>query len=326
MSSSAFFSRRILAFTAIALLSISPAAFAANDAAPTAVKTEQKANAAPAAALSAAEKATAIKAADKISAFEADEVIGAPKPWQTYFQPSATPVSDQLEWLHDFVMVIITVITIVVTALLIYVCVRFSAKNNPKPHRFSHNTTVEVVWTVIPILILIAIGIPSVRTHYKYVHNQNIINNADITLKVTGHQWYWSYEYPDLGISYDSNITKQADLKSCEPRLLSVDNAVLVPLGKTVRVQLTSADVIHAWVVPSFGVNQAAVPGRLNETWFKAEKLGIYYGQCQQLCGKYHGFMPIMVKVVTPEEFEIWAKGAKQKFAVNQLQQFAALN
>ena len=325
MSISSFFSRTVLALTAIALLSAMPAAFAADSETHAAVKTEQKTEAKPA-ALTAADKDAAIKAADKIGAFEADKLVGAPTPWQTYFQPSATPVSDQLEGLHDFVFVIICVITAVVTALLAYICIRFSAKNNPKPHRFSHNTTVEVVWTVIPILILIAIGIPSVRTHYKYVRNQTIINNADITLKVTGHQWYWSYEYPDMGISFDSNITKEADLKPGEPRLLAVDNPIVVPLGKSVRVQITSADVIHAWVMPSFGVDQAAVPGRLNETWFKAEKLGIFYGQCQQLCGKYHGFMPIMIKVVTPEEFDIWVKGAKQKFADNQLQQFAALN
>ncbi|OYW13319.1 MAG: cytochrome c oxidase subunit II, partial [Rhodospirillales bacterium 12-54-5] len=174
--------------------------------------------------------------------------------------------------------------------------------------------------------LLIGIGIPSVRIHYKYVHNESIINNADLTLKVTGHQWYWSYEYPDMGISYDSNITKDQDIKNGEPRLLSVDNPVVVPVGKTVRVQLTSADVIHAWVVPSFGLDQAAIPGRLNETWFKAEKTGIYYGQCQQLCGKYHGFMPIMVKVVSQEDFDAWVKGAKLKFANDTTQQFAALN
>ncbi len=327
MSQSYLCLRPLAALAAVALLSVAPATFATEANAPAAVKTEQKSEAPAAApAMSPTEKAASIKAADEISAFEAEKLVGAPTPWQIYFQPSVTPVMGEIAWLHDFVMVIITIITIVVTVLLVYVCIRFSAKNNPKPHRFSHNTTVEVVWTVIPILILIAIGIPSVRTHYQYIHNQNIINNADITLKVTGHQWYWSYEYPDLGIAFDSNITKDADLKPGEPRLLSVDNPVVVPVGKTVRVQMTSADVIHAWAIPSFGVDTAAIPGRLNETWFKAEKEGIYYGQCLQLCGKYHGFMPVKVKVVTPEEFEIWSKGAKQKFANNQLQQFAALN
>lgn len=276
--------------------------------------------------LTGKEKAAAIAATDKIGAFEADKVIGAPKPDQIYFQPSATPVTEQLEWLHDYVFVFITVITIAVTLLLLYVCIRYSARANPVPKRFAHNTTVEVIWTVIPILILVAIGIPSVRIHYKYTRNENIINNADLTLKVTGHQWYWSYEYPDMGVAYDSNYTKDKDLKPGEPRLLAVDNPVIVPVGKTVRVQMTSADVIHAWVVPSFGVDMAAVPGRLNETWFKAEKPGIYYGQCQQLCGKYHGFMPIMVKVVSQEEFDTWIKGAKLKYAENTTLQFAALN
>lgn len=278
-----------------------------------------------AAPLNTEEKSAQINAANKVAAFEADKVIGAPTPWQIYFQPSASPVATQLEWLHDYIFVIICVITALVTLLLAYVCLRYNARANPKSHRFGHNTMVEVIWTVIPILILIGIGIPSVRTHFKYVHNENIINNADVTLKVTGHQWYWSYEYPDYGISYDSNITKEKDLKPGEPRLLMVDNPVIVPVGKVVRVQITSADVIHAWVIPSFGVDQAAVPGRLNETWFKAEKPGIFYGQCQQLCGKYHGFMPIMIKAVSPQEFDVWTKGAKQKFAADTTQQFAAL-
>jgi cytochrome c oxidase subunit 2 len=260
---------------------------------------------------------------DEIGAFHADEVRGMAHPWQMYYQKAASPVMEELEWLHNYVFIIITIITIVVTVLLAYVCIRFREKKNPKPHRFAHNTLVEIIWTALPIIILIAIGIPSVRAHYQYTDNENIINNPDLTLKVTGNQWYWSYEYPDFGIKYDSNIVKDADLKQGEPRLLMVDNPVVVPVNKVVRVQMTSADVIHSWAMPAFGVKQDVIPGRLNETWFKADKEGIYFGQCSELCGKYHGFMPIMVKVVSDEDFKKWVEGAKQKFASDDHQQLA---
>jgi cytochrome c oxidase subunit 2 len=209
---------------------------------------------------------------------------------------------------------------------LLYICVRFSKKANPKPQTFTHNKTVEIIWTVIPILILVGIAIPSLRVHYKYYNNETIIQNPDLTIKVVGHQWYWSYEYPEQKIAFDSNITQQKDLPEGAPRLLEVDNPIVVPVGKVVRVQITSADVIHAWVVPAFGVKKGAVPGRLNETWFKAEKEGIYYGQCSVLCGKLHGFMPVKVVAVSPEKFEQWVHGAQLKFANNDAMQFAALN
>jgi len=315
MAHRSLFSRTLIAIAATALFSMP--GFAA-DAPPAATEI-----AAP--ALSASEKAAAIKAADAVAAFDAAQVVGAPTPWQIYFQPPASPVAEKFEWLHDLIFVIICVITALVTLLLLFVMLRFNAKANPKPKKFAHHTLVEVVWTLIPIMILLVIGIYSIRTHY-FVRSQEVINAADVTVKVTGHQWYWSYEYPDHGIAYDSNITKTEQLKNDEPRLLTVDNPVIVPVGKTVRIQITSADVIHAWAIPSFGVNMAAVPGRLNETWFKADKPGIYYGQCMQLCGKFHGYMPIMVKVVSPEDFDIWTKGAKQKFAVSDTLQFAALN
>jgi cytochrome c oxidase subunit 2 len=264
--------------------------------------------------LSDDEKKALIAEADAIAAFNKDAVVGAPTDWQIYYQPASSPVMTKLEWLHDAVMVIITLITIFVTVLLGYICVRFSKRANPKPASFTHNKLVEVIWTVIPILILVGIAIPSLRVHYQYTNNQTIIDNPDLTVKVVGRQWYWSYEYPDHGIAFDSNIKADKDLAEGEPRLLAVDNPIVVPVNKTVRIQITGADVMHAWAVPAFGVKQGAVPGRLNETWFKAEKEGIYYGQCSILCGKAHGFMPIEIRVVSDEQFAAWAKGAKVKF------------
>ncbi len=282
--------------------------------------TEPGAQAAPKAELPAEE---AILASDAIAAFDPALVKGHAKPWQMYYQPAASPVMAHLEWLHDYVMIIITIITIVVTGLLLYACVRFREKRNPVPHRFAHNTLIEVLWTVLPIVILVAIGIPSVRAHFQYTNNENIINNPDMTLKVVGNQWYWTYEYPDSGIKFDSNIVKDADLKEGEPRLLMVDNAVVVPVNKVVRIQLTSADVIHDWAMPAFAIKQDAVPGKLSETWFKATETGIFFGQCSELCGKFHGYMPIMVKVVSEEEYETWVAGAKQKFAAGDHLQLA---
>lgn len=276
--------------------------------------------------LSEADKKLAIEAADAITEYDADKVIGHAKPWQIYYQEAASPPMKMMVPLHDAVMVIITVITIFVLALLIYICLRFNKRANPKPQTFTHNKTVEIIWTVIPILILVGIAIPSLRIHYKYTNSETIINNPDMTLKVVGRQWYWSYEYPDHGIAFDSNMTPEKDLKNGAPRLLEVDNPVVVPVNKVVRVQLTAADVMHAWALPAFGIKQGAIPGKLNETWFKAEKEGIYYGQCSILCGKLHGYMPIKIVVVSQDEFDAWVKGAKLKFASNDALQFAALN
>ena len=268
----------------------------------------------------------AISASDAIGAYEADKVKGHAVPWQMHYQKAASPVMEHLTKLHDAILVIITIITIVVLALLVYICIRFRAKRNPTPKRFAHNTLIEIIWTIIPILILIGIGIPSVRAHFQYTNNENIINNPDLTLKVTGNQWYWHYEYPEEGISFDSNIVKDEDLKPGEPRLRMVDHPVVVPVNKVVRVQLTSVDVIHNWAMPAFGVKQDTVPGKLSETWFKATETGIFFGQCSELCGKFHGFMPIMVKVVSEEEYKIWVRGAKRKFADAGTFQFASLN
>ena len=275
--------------------------------------------------LSEEEKKAAIQAADDITTFDASAVMGAPKDWQMYFQDSATPIKHAIVPLHNGVLITITLITLLVLGLLAYICLRFNKKRNPKPASFTHNKTIEVIWTVIPILILVGIAIPSVRVHYKLYYNENALTNPDMTIKVVGHQWYWSYEYPEQGIAFDSNVTKDQDLPEGAPRLLEVDNPLVVPVGKTVRVQLTAADVMHAWAVPSFGIKKGAIPGRLNETWFNAEKEGIYYGQCSILCGKLHGYMPIKIIVGSQEKFDQWVAGAKLKFAANDSFKFAAL-
>ena len=275
---------------------------------------------------SASEKSEAIAAAEKIAAYDESKVEGRAKPWQVYYQPAATPLMHSLEGLHDEVMVIITIIVIFVMALMLYIIVRFNKRSNPVPQTFTHNKLIEIIWTVVPILILVAIAIPSLRVHFEGYNNLEALTKPDLTIKVVGHQWYWSYEYPAEGIAFDSNIKQDKDLVNGEPRLLAVDNAVVVPVNKVVRVQMTGADVIHSWAMPAFGLKKDAVPGRLNETWFKAEKTGIYYGQCSELCGKSHGFMPIMVVVVSDEDYATWVKGAKLKYASNALMQFASLN
>jgi len=276
--------------------------------------------------LTEAEKKAAIDAADAITTFDANAVVGAAKPWQVYYQEPQSPVMQALKPVHDAVLVIITLIVIFVLALLVYICLRFNKKANPKPQTFTHNKTIEVIWTVIPILILVGIAIPSLRLHYQYYNNETIIQNPDLTIKVVGHQWYWSYEYPEQKIAFDANITPDKDLPEGAPRLLEVDNPIVVPVGKVVRVQLTAADVMHAFALPAFGIKKGAIPGRLNETWFTAEKEGIYYGQCSILCGKLHGYMPIKVVVVSQEKFDQWVAGAKLKFAANDSYQFAAVN
>ena len=207
---------------------------------------------------------------------------GQPTNWQLGFQQSATPVMENITWFHDFLLIVITVITIFVLALLLIIAVRFNARSNPTPSKTTHNTLLEVVWTVVPVLILFAIVIPS----FKLLFLQLNIPQADLTIKATGKQWFWTYTYPDHGkFEFDSLMVQEKDRKPDQPRLLAVDNEIVVPVNKTVRVQVIGADVIHAWAVPSFGVKIDAIPGRLNETWFKAEREGVYYGQCSELCG-----------------------------------------
>ncbi|HXG77944.1 MAG TPA: cytochrome c oxidase subunit II [Methyloceanibacter sp.] len=232
---------------------------------------------------------------------------GQPAPWQLGLQPAASPIMEQIHSFHTYVTVIITLIALFVLGLLVYVMVRFNERRNPEPSRTTHNTPLEIAWTVIPVLILVAIAIPSFRLLFA----QYDFPKADLHITATGSQWYWSYEYPDHGITFDSLMVPEANLKEGQPRLLTVDREVVVPVNKNVIVGLKSNDVIHDWALPAFGVKLDAVPGRLQSTWFRAEREGIYYGQCSELCGRNHAFMPIAVRVVSEAEFEDWV--AKQK-------------
>lgn len=238
-----------------------------------------------------------------------------PKPWQTGFQDAATPLMEQIDDFHYLLLVIITVITLFVLALLIWVVLKYNEKANPTPSRTTHNAKVEVLWTVIPVLILVVIAVPS----FKLLYYSDVIPEADMTIKATGHQWYWSYEYPDHGkFEFDANMVATEDLKPGQPRLLETDNRIVVPVDSVVRVQVTAGDVLHSWAMPAFGVKIDAVPGRLNETWFGPVKQeGVYYGQCSELCGTRHGFMPIAVEVVSKAKFDAWVEKAKKEFAAN---------
>jgi cytochrome c oxidase subunit 2 len=237
--------------------------------------------------------------------------LGQPSPWQMGLQQSAAPTMDDIIGFHNFVLWIISAITVFVLALLITVIVRFNARANPTPSRTTHNTLLEVAWTVIPVVILVVIAIPSFRILFVQLNTPP----ADLTVKATGKQWYWSYGYPDSKFEFDSLMVKEGELKPEQPRLLAVDNEMVVPVNKVVRVQVIGADVIHAFKVPSFGVMIDAIPGRLNETWFKATREGVYYGQCSELCGKDHAFMPIAVRVVSEQAFAAWLEDAKKKYA-----------
>jgi cytochrome c oxidase subunit II len=238
---------------------------------------------------------------------------GQPSPWQLGFQQSATPVMDNIIWFHDFLLWLITAITLFVLALLVIVFVRFNARANPVPSRTTHNTLVEVIWTLVPVVILVTIAVPS----FKLLFLQQTIPPADLTVKATGKQWYWSYAYPDSKFEFDSIMLKDSERKPDQPRLLAVDNDLVVPVNKVIRVQVIGSDVIHSFAVPSFGIKIDAIPGRLNETWFKATREGMYYGQCSELCGKDHAYMPIAVRVVSERDYAAWLDQAKQKFAVN---------
>lgn len=242
--------------------------------------------------------------------------LGQPKPWEMTLQESATPVMDNITWFHNFLLILITVITLFVLVLLVMVVVKFNAKSNPVPSKTTHNTLIEVAWTLIPVLILVGVAVPSFRLLFLQLD----LPKADLTVKVTGKQWYWSYSYPDNGkFEFDSLLVQDK-----KPRLLGVDNEMVVPVNKVIRVQTTGADVIHAFAVPAFGIKIDSIPGRLNETWFKATKTGMYYGQCSELCGKDHAFMPIAVRVVSDQEFATWVEGAKKKFATNPGGTFAS--
>jgi cytochrome c oxidase subunit 2 len=238
--------------------------------------------------------------------------LGQPSPWQVGLQQSASPVMDNIIWFHDFLLYIISGIAGFVLVLLVVVMVRFNARANPSPSRTTHNTLIEIAWTLIPIVILMVIAVPS----FKLLFLQLNVPAADLTVKATGKQWYWSYSYPDNGqFEFDSLMLKEGERKEGQPRLLAVDNEMVVPVNKTVRVITTGSDVIHSFAVPSFGIKIDAVPGRINETWFTATREGVYYGQCSELCGKDHAFMPIAVHVVSEQAFSAWVEEAKKKYA-----------
>ena len=235
-----------------------------------------------------------------------------PKEWQLGFQNAASEsMRDIVNFHNNLLLPIIIAISVFVLFLMIYACVRFSASRNPNPSKTTHNVAVEVLWTLIPCLILIVMAVPS----FKILYKQDTIPKAEVTIKAIGYQWYWGYEYPDENIIFESYMIKEEDLKENQPRLLAVDNEVVVPVNKVIKVLITANDVLHAWALPSFVVKRDAIPGRINETWFKAEKVGTYYGQCSELCGIQHAFMPITVRVVSEEDYAEWLLEAKLKFA-----------
>lgn len=246
-----------------------------------------------------------------------------PRPWQIYFQDAASPVMERLENFHDGLMVFVVATSAFVLFLLVYVCIRFSAKNNPVPSKTTHNTLLEVVWTAVPVIILVIMTIPSIRMLY-YIGD---VKESDMTIKMTGYQWYWGYQYVDNGgFFFESRMIPDGELKEGDIRLLAVDNEVVLPVDTKIRIQLSSADVIHALAVPALGLKQDAVPGRLNETWVEISKPGTYYGQCSELCGVNHGFMPIKFRAVSKEEFKEWVIEAQAKFAgVPDSRNFASL-
>jgi cytochrome c oxidase subunit 2 len=248
--------------------------------------------------------------------------LGQPAPWEYKLQGAATPVMEQITWFHNVLFWLITIITLFVLVLLVMVAVKFNSRANPVPSRTTHNTLIEVAWTLVPVLILVGIAVPSFRLLFLELD----IPKADLTIKATGKQWYWSYAYPDNGkFEFDSLLAcDETRLKCQQPRLLTVDNEVVVPVNKVVRIQTIGADVIHSFAVPAFGIKIDAIPGRLNETWFKATKVGMYYGQCSELCGKDHAYMPIAVKVVEDQEFASWVETAKKKYASAPVSTFAS--
>ncbi|WP_412507720.1 cytochrome c oxidase subunit II [Roseovarius sp. SYSU LYC5161] len=243
------------------------------------------------------------------------ESVGKPEPGGKGFQPAATDLARDLQWLDGMILIIITAITLFVCALLLIVMVRYNRKANPNPAGFTHNSPLEVAWTVVPIVILVFIGAFSLPVLFK----QQEIPEGDINIKVTGYQWFWGYEYTDHDFGFESFMLPKEELAEYgyneDEYLLATDTAVVVPKGKTVVMRVTGADVIHSWTIPAFGVKQDAVPGRLAELWFEADKEGIYFGQCSELCGKDHAYMPITVKVVSQEEYDRWLDGAIEEYA-----------
>ncbi|HEX9464931.1 MAG TPA: cytochrome c oxidase subunit II [Alphaproteobacteria bacterium] len=235
-----------------------------------------------------------------------------PQPWQFGMQAPASEVKDRIHALHDLLLVIITVITLFVLGLLVYTMVRFRASAHPVPTRTTHNTLIEILWTVLPVVILVVIAIPS----FKLLYFEDRAPNAEMTLKVTGHQWYWSYEYPDNGdIQFDSYMVQDSDLKPGQLRMLEVDNRLVLPVNTDVRILVNGTDVMHSFFVSSLGFQIYAVPGRVNETWVNIDRPGVYYGACNQICGTNHAYMPIAVEALSKDDFKRWLVDAKKKFA-----------
>ena len=239
--------------------------------------------------------------------------VGLSENWQLSFQEPATDLMSDIISFHSYILMpIITGISVLVLFLLLYIAFRFNSSKNQVASTTTHNAVVEILWTVIPVVLLIIIAIPSFRLLYV----SETIPKADLTIKAIGNQWYWSYEYPDYeDIVFDANMLNDDELSDPKLRLLETDTQIVVPINKVVKLQITSNDVLHAWTIPAFGVKMDAVPGRLNETWFKANREGIFYGQCSELCGPKHAFMPINVKVVSETEFESWIDFAKEEYA-----------
>lgn len=257
-------------------------------------------------------------------AARAAESVGAPKPWEMGFQPAASPSAAHMSDFHTLLLYIITAIVVFVTALLLYVLVRFNARAHPVPSPTTHNTMLEVLWTVIPVVILLVIAVPS----FKLLYFADRTHTPEMTLKVTGKQWFWSYEYPDHGdVAFDSYMLKDNEIDPAKGniRLLSTDNPVVLPVDTDIQILLTSADVIHSWAVPSLGLKTDAVPGRNNETWVRIDRPGTYFGQCSELCGKDHAYMPVEIKAVTKDEFAAWIAGKGGKMPGTAASQDGAL-
>ena len=253
-----------------------------------------------------------------------DRVVGAPKPWQMNFDEGASPTKTKMNDFHNFLLIIITAITLFVMGLLIYVMWRFREKKNPIPSTFTHNMKLEVIWTLVPVLIVMAIAVPSFRLLYF----GDRIADPEMTIVATGYQWYWGYEYPDHdNMAFLSYMIPDEDIQPGQKRLLETDNRVILPVDTNIRILVTAQDVLHAFAVPSLGIKTDAVPGHTNETWVRIEREGVYYGQCSEICGVNHAFMPITIEAVSKEEFEQWLVEAKEEFAANNniYNQFASL-
>jgi cytochrome c oxidase subunit 2 len=251
----------------------------------------------------------------------AQGVVGAPHPWEMGMQRSYGPIKDRIIDLHNLVLVIITIITLFVGALLVWVMIRYNSQRNPSPSQTSHNTILEIAWTVIPVLILVIIAIPS----FRLIYYQDRTPDPDMTIKVTGHQWYWEYTYPDQGnLAIESRYVHDEDLKPGQLRLLDVDNPLVIPVGKKIRILTSSGDVIHSFFIPSFGVQRYAIPGRTIETWMEADQVGTFYGECNQICGQDHSRMPISVKALSEADFKAWVEDAKKSASAGRFPEVAS--